>query len=391
MIPLFKPFYDYRDAAAIANVLTTRWTGLGPTVEQFEKWFACYVGTKYAVAVNSGTSALNLAVKCYNKKNIITTPLTFVSTVSSIEENGCIIKYADIDPNTLNINPDEIDCNGIDAVIPVHYSGRPCDMDKIMWIAKKRNLVVIEDAAHACGATYNGKKVGSFGDLGCFSFHAVKNLSCGDGGMITTNNKTLYERLKRLRWCGISKSTYERMRIGWEYEIIERGYKYHMNDITAALGLTQLEKLDWMNEKRRRLAQRYMKAFRPHHAIAPLVGLPAYDDSTYKSSWHLFPIQVNDRDGLYSHLLENDIVSGVHYKPVYLFEAYKSNQRCRNVDRIWPKLLSLPMYPEMTNEEQDKVINTVLDYEFSHKTDIEKQSSPVLRNMERSICGSTPL
>jgi len=369
MIPLFKPYYDGREINAIAKVLASRWTGMGSVVERFEKEFADYIGVKYAVAVNSCTSALNLAVKCLVLKgNILTTPLTFISTVSAIVENNNILHYGDIDSKTMNL--DEVDCYGIDAVIPVHYAGRPCDMDKINWIAKKRNMVVIEDAAHACGASYNGKKAGSLGDCGCFSFHAVKNLSCGDGGMITTNNKELYERLRKLRWCGIDKNTYERN--GWEYEIEECGFKYHMNDITAAIGLVQLEKLDEMNAKRKRLAERYREKFQPDAAIAPPVKLPMYDDSTYQSSWHLYPIQIENRERLYKYLKENGVGAGVHYKPTYKFKAYKQDVNLPNVESVWKNLLSLPMYPEMTDKEQDKVIGSVNN--FVNKTLIGREN-----------------
>jgi len=381
MIPLFKPYYDGREINAIAKVLASRWTGMGSVVERFENEFADYIGVKYAVAVNSCTAALNLAVKCFGLDNVITTPLTFISTVSAITENGCKPFYADIDKNTFNIDPDEINIDNLDAVIVVHYSGRPCDMDKINWVARKRGLIVIEDAAHACGATYNGVKAGNLGDCGCFSFHAVKNLSCGDGGMVTTNNKELYERLRKLRWCGIDKNTYERN--GWEYEINEPGFKYHMNDITAAVGLVQLEKLDSMNAKRKRLAERYRDKFQADAAIAPPVKLPMFDDSTYQSSWHLYPIQVENREGLYTYLKENGIGAGVHYKPTYKFEAYKQKVNLPNVESVWKNLLSLPMYPEMTDEEQDRVIDAV--FRYCNKKDLGKRRSPVLRNMEREI------
>ena len=364
MIPLFKPGYDDTEILAMSEVLQSRWTGMGSVVERFETLFADYIGVKYAVAVNSCTSALNLAVKCLVPRwsNVATTPISFVSTASAIVENSCKPIFCEVDHHTLNLDIDKISDN-VMGVIPVHYGGRICDMDKLMWLARKKNIAVIEDAAHACGSTQDGKKAGSFGDCGCFSFHAVKNLSCGDGGMITTDDKALYERLRKLRWCGIDKSTFDRDRVGWEYEIEEIGFKYHMNDITAAMGIVQLEKLDSLNQKRKAIADRYSDGFSlGHHAIAPIVKAPIPDSAYSQSSWHIYQIQTKNRDALYQQLKENGITAGVHYKPIYKFKAYKQyKQNLPVTETVWPQLLSLPMYPEMTVSEQDMVIGLVKD------------------------------
>ena len=240
-IPLFKPYMDDREARAVAETLRSGWITLGPKTEEFENAFAKYVGAKHAVALNSATSALHLALIVSGVKKgdeVITTPVTFASSAEVILQAGAKPVFADIDPRTLNIDHFSIKkkiTKKTKAIIVVHYGGQPCEMDAINKLANKHHIAVIEDAAHAAGSSYKGKKIGNSKNLTTFSFHAVKNLATGDGGMITTPDADVDKRLRSLRWMGINKSTSERETEGgyrWDYDIsIEGGFKYHMNDI----------------------------------------------------------------------------------------------------------------------------------------------------------------
>ena len=372
MIPVFKPSMGKEEIKAVSEVLKSGWIGLGPKTAEFEKKFAQYIGVKYAVGVNSCTAALHLALKVIGVENkeVITTPMTFISTNFAILYNQGIPVFTDIERDTLNINPKEIQKNitsKTKAIIVVHYGGHACQMDEILKLAKKHGLFVIEDAAHACGGEYKGKKLGSLGDLGCFSFHAVKNLATGDGGAITTNNRDFYERLKKLRWLGISKDTWarekkERMgrlkRYTWYYNVEEIGYKYHMNDIQAAIGLVQLEKLDKMNEKRRQICQAYDRAFKNIDWIETPV-----EKEYAKSSRHNYVIKTIYRDKLNHYLAQKGISTGVHYIPNNHYQIFKKYRGKTPVsDEVWKKLLTLPVYPDMTKKELNYIITAIKNF-----------------------------
>jgi len=370
MIPIFRPSMGEEEIEAVAEVLKSGWIGLGPKTKEFEKKFAEYIGAKYAVALNSCTAALHLAlnVLSINSGEVITTPITFVSTAHAILYNNATPVFADVQEDTLNIDPVDIErkiTGRTKAIIPIHYGGYPADMDEILDIALEYDLYVIEDAAHACGAEYKGKKAGSLGDIGCFSFHAVKNLATGDGGMITTNDKEVYEKLLKLRWLGINKSTYQRDSKGysWYYDVESVGFKMHMNDITAAIGLVQLKKLDKMNGRRREIVKRYNEAFEDLDWIETPI-----ERDYVKSSLHNYVIKVNkgDRNELIAYLADKGISAGVHYMPLYLHPIYKKlgiKGDCPVADRVWRKVLTLPLYPDMTEEDVDNVISAVKSFE----------------------------
>lgn len=366
MIPVFRPSYNNREVKAVRKVLLSGWIGLGPKTKEFEDAFAKYIGTKYAVALNSCTAALHLALKVLEieNKEIITTPMTFVSTNHAILYNNAIPVFTDIEPDTLCINPEEIKKNitrKTKAIICVHFGGHPCDMDIINKIAKLHNLFVIEDAAHACGAEYKNRKIGTLGDMACFSFHAVKNLATGDGGMITTNDEKVYKRLLKLRWCGISKDTWSRdknKKYSWYYNVEEAGFKYHMNDINAVIGLVQLEKLNWMNGRREAISQMYNQAFNDLDWVeTPVVKNYA------KSARHNYVIKTPYRDQLNVYLQKKGISTGVHYFPNNLYKMYKKYSRQTPVsDKIWKKLLTLPLYPDLTKKQIRFIIKTIKDF-----------------------------
>jgi len=368
IIPVFKPYMNGREAKAVAEVLKTGWIGMGPKTEEFEKKFSQYIGTSHAVGLNSCTEALHLAIRCLclDEGEIITTPITFVSTAHAILYNGMKPVFADVEEDTLNIDVRDIERKITDktrAIIPVHYGGQPCDMREIMALAKKHDLYVIEDCAHACGASYHGKMAGNIGDMGCFSFHAVKNLATGDGGMVTVNDSSLDERLRKLRWCGINKSTHQRTdgKYKWDYDIDMLGYKSHMNDITAAIGLVQLKKLERGNGLRRKVAARYDRAFEEAEWITPL-----RIKEGRVTSRHNYVVKVEkDREELIKYLAEHGVSAGVHYKPVYLHPYYKKlgiKAKTPVADRIWKSIITLPVYPDLKKDDVDKIIGLVLDF-----------------------------
>ncbi|MBI2873250.1 MAG: DegT/DnrJ/EryC1/StrS family aminotransferase [Chloroflexi bacterium] len=366
-IPVFKPCYDEEEVQAVAEVLRSGWIGLGPRTRQFEHAFAGYVEAPFAVATNSATAALHLALKVANVEGheVITTPMTFVSTNHAILYNNGIPVFADIEPDTLNVDVrsvEELLSPRTRAIVVVHYGGHACDMDAIMELARLRGIPVIEDAAHACGAQYKGKRIGGLGNLTCFSFHAVKNLATGDGGMITCTDPQVAERLDHLRWVGISKDTWRRAgeetRYSWFYGVEDVGFKYHMNDIAAALGLVQLAKLDRTNARRREIVARYNQGF------AGLEWLETPVEKPYAhSSWHNYVVKAERRDELIQFLGERGISAGMHYYPNHLYEIYEPYRRPLPVtDRVWRRLVTLPLFPDLTDSQVEHIIETVRSF-----------------------------
>jgi perosamine synthetase len=357
MIQLFRPFVSEEAISAVAEVLRSGWIGLGPKTAQFEEAFAAYVGAKHAVALTSATAAIHLAVVAAGigeGDEVLTTPLTFVSTNQAILYEGGTPVFVDVDEGTLNLDLNKAEAllsPRTKAIIVVHYGGNPIDEARLYAFAAAHGLVVIEDAAHACGATFEGRRVGSFG-LTCFSFHAVKNLPLGDGGMITTDDELVYQRLQRLRWLGIDRSTFSRTAGGyqWEYDVPELGYKYHMNDIAAAIGLEHLKSLDEWNERRRALVQLYREE---------LSGLPSdvlrFVDHTpgAVSANHLCVVRVANRDRVVDRLREREISVGVHYKPNHHYPMFSGARRgdLSCVERAYHEILSLPMHLLLSDDD----------------------------------------
>ncbi|MBW2621271.1 MAG: DegT/DnrJ/EryC1/StrS aminotransferase family protein [Deltaproteobacteria bacterium] len=370
MIPVFKPSYGQEEKDAISRVLDSGWTGLGPETEKFEQEFADYLGVKHAIGLSSGTAALQLAVEYLvpRKSLVITTPLTFVSTAHAIRYNDCQVYFADIEPDTLNIDLSSVPVDILKvaaAVVIVHFAGYACDMAKIYKYATEYDLKIIEDVAHGCGGVHELGKLGTLGDAGCFSFHAVKNLSCGDGGMLTTNDGEFDQWARRMRWLGIDKSTWDRQNIDkyeWNYDVVHLGYKCHMNDITAAIGRVQLEKLEKANENRRVLAGRYTQAFHSGHAaIQDAVQPLSVNHPEVISARHAYVIKCENRDGLHEYLKKRGVASSVHYMPLFYFSQY-AEADCPVAREVWKEILTLPLYPDMTNEEQDQVIGAVKEF-----------------------------
>ena len=367
MIPIFRPWFGEEEVEAVREVLLSGWVGAGPKVEALEGGFAEYVGTQCAVALNSCSAALFLALKVLDVEGgeVITTPMTFVSSNHAILQNRATPVFCDIDPETLNIDPEPVAAHITDrtrAIMVVHFAGHPCDMDPILQVARSRQLPVVEDAAHACGARYKGRMVGGLGRLTCFSFHAIKNLSTGDGGMLTTDDDDLAERARRLRWMGITRDTWDRFghaasnsRPSWDYDVNEVGFKFQMNDLNAAIGLVQLGKLEATNAQRREIVLQYGRAF------ADLDWLICPVEKPYaRSAMHAYIARAADRDRLIAHLAEREITAGVHYKPNHLYSAYEPYRRELPVtDSVWKVLVTLPLYPGMTEQEVGRVIEAV--------------------------------
>jgi len=368
-IHLFRPVVSEAAIQAVSEVLRSGWTGLGPRTQQFEEDFAKYVGTKYCVALNSCTSALHLAMCLLNVgpgDEVITTPLTFVSTNHAILYVGAIPVFADVQLNTGCLDPTDVEkkiTSKTKAIIVVHYGGYPADMDEFQRISQTYNVPIIEDCAHASGSVYRGKKIGSISAINCFSFHSVKNLSIGDGGAITTNNKLYYDRLNKLRWLGIDKSTFVRTEqvmgnqipraYAWQYDVSETGFKYHMNDIMAAIGIEQLKLLGQENARRAEM----VKIYRENLSEVPNIVL--LDQSIDRvSSNHIFAVRAKKRDKLIDKLKAYNIHPGVHYQRNDLYRMY-SLSNLPNVEALHSELISLPLHLMLTDEDLQKVIGVI--------------------------------
>ncbi len=374
IIPYARQCLDDDDVQAVIEVLKGDYLTTGPCINQFEREFALKVGAGYAVAVSSGTAALHIAYLAAGIKpndEVITTPMTFAATANAALFVGAQPVFADIDKQTYNIDVKEIErhitsCSK--AIVPVHYTGLPCDMEEIYEIARCNNLAVIEDACHALGAKYKDTVVGdcTFSDMTVFSFHPVKHITTGEGGMITTNSEQLYQKLIKLRSHGITRSndTFKEPSHGdWYYEMQDLGFNYRLTDIQAALGRSQLKKLDSFVARRRQIVNRYNIAFQE----LP-VELPS-EPKGYFSSYHLYVIRLRKeskktRKDLYSMLKERGIHTQVHYLPVHTMPYYQENLGYKRGDYPvaedhYGRVLSLPLYPAMTDDKVDYVINSV--------------------------------
>jgi perosamine synthetase len=361
-VQLFRPEISEEAIEAVAEVLRSGWLGLGPKTEEFEKAFAMYTGAPHCVALNSGTSAIHLALRLLDlprNSEVITTALTFVATNHPILYEGLKPVFADIDPETGNLSVAAVADRITDrtrAIMLVHYGGHPCDLDEFYALARDRGIPIIEDCAHACGATYKGRRIGSQGDLHAFSFHATKNLPMGDGGALTVRSPDHDKRLRRLRWLGIDKDTYRRTGEAaeqWEYEVTEVGFKYHMNDISAAIGLHQLRLVDAGNARRARVAAQYREGL----SRTPGVRL-LRDDNDRVSSFHLFPILAERRDALIVKLREAGIEAGIHYRRNDEYPMYECHD-LPQTERFWRRVATLPMHLQLTDEQVAYVIDTI--------------------------------
>ena len=368
MIPYGRQTIEEDDKQAVVDVLRSDYLTTGPKIAEFEKMVADYVGAKYAVAISNGTSALHAA--CFAAgiqpgDEVITTPLTFAASSNCVLYCGGTPVFADVDLKTYNIDPEDIRRKITDktkAIIAVHLAGQPCDMDEIHKIAKEHDLLVIEDGAHALGSVYKGKKVGTLSDMTTFSFHPVKPITTGEGGMIVTDNEELYQKMMLFRSHGITRDENLMTRNDgpWFYQQLDLGYNYRITDIQCALGCSQMKKLDRFLARRKEIVARYNEAFADCENIITPYQLPETE-----SGWHLYIVQVKncDRKKVFESLREQGIAVNVHYIPVYLHPYYQEHGykdvHCKNAEEVYSHIISLPLYPTLTVEEQEYVIETL--------------------------------
>ena len=368
MIPYGKQTIDQDDIQAVVDVLKSDFLTTGPKIAEFEQTVADYAGAKYAVAISNGTSALHAA--CFAAgigpgDEVITTPLTFAASANCVLYCGGTPVFADVDPKTYNIDPEDIRRKITDrtkAIIAVHLAGQPCDMDAIHSLAREHGLIVIEDGAHALGSVYKGKKVGSLSDMTTFSFHPVKPITTGEGGMIVTDNEEFYKKMVLFRSHGITRdaSMMTRNDGPWFYQQFDLGYNYRITDIQCALGCSQMKKLDRFLARRKEIVARYNEAFADCDNI-----ITPYQLSDTESGWHLYIVQVKncDRRQVFEAMREKGIGVNVHYIPVYMHPYYQEhgyeNVHCANAEEIYSHIISLPLYPGLTSEQQDYVIDTL--------------------------------
>jgi len=365
MIPYGHQSIEQDDIDAVVRVLKSDWLTTGPTVDEFEKKICSYTGGKYAVAVNSGTSALDVAVQALQiprGSEVISTPFTFAATNNAILFNGLIPVFTDIQKETRNINPDEIRkriTKKTKAIMYVDYAGHPCDIDEIKQIAEEHDLLLIEDAAHALGSSYKGKKVGTFADITVFSFHPVKPITTGEGGAALTDDPRIAENMRLLRSHGIKKEnkSTKNQDIAWQYDMTMLGRNYRLTDIQAALGLSQMKKIDRFIEKRNSLATLYQEKLRD----ISFIELPQTKGDVFHG-WHLYTVSMKgvNRNSFFGHMRNNGIGVNVHYIPTYQLSYYKKNvatdiSKYPVTEELFKKIITLPLHPAMKESDIDKV------------------------------------
>lgn len=366
MIPVFFPSIDKEEAKGVSQVLKSGWIGNGPKTKEFEEKFLSFIDCEYGVALNSATAAIHLAIVLSKLKagdEVITPSLTFVATNHPILMQKATPVFCDVDYDTLCSDPKDIEkkiTSKTKAIIVVHYGGHPVDLDPIVRLCKNRNLILIEDCAHATGTYYKNKHVGVFGDFSCFSFAAIKNLTTGDGGMLVGTSSENIKHARTLAWSGISESTWERAKgkkLKWQYNVKSIGWKYQMNDIAAAIGLVQLKKLKTNNLKREKITESYNRELKDVSWIETSVV-----KDFAKSSYHNYVIKVpqNLRDKLSVFLADKGISTSVHYMPSHYYSLYrKFKANVPVTDRVWKKILLLPIFPDLSQKDQDRVIDAI--------------------------------
>lgn len=374
MIPVYKPKLRTEEILeSLRTTLDSGWVGLGPKVGEFERKLESFLNTPHAVALNSCTSALHLAVKTLpaskTGRKIITTPITFVSTNHAILYENYEPVFADVEKYTGNLDPRSVEdtiehfgADNIKAIMLVHLGGYPVDLDAFNAISKKYGIPLIEDCAHAFGSKYKGKAIGDSENVCCWSFQAVKNMPVGDGGAITTKDPDLNKKLRQMRWLGIDVDTVTRAHGGykWEYMVTDVGYKYHMNDIIATIGSVQLRHIDEDNARRKEIADFYRANI---VSKTGKVCMPNYQDDLESSYW-FFPIFFEEREKIYNHLVEKDIYPSMHFRSNLrypMFSAAAQMAGCKNSKWYEENVLSLPIHLYLTNDDLKKIVDSVME------------------------------
>ena len=371
-LPYGKQWIEEDDVEAVVNVLKGDFLTTGPAVAEFEQEVARYVGAKYAVSFSNGTAALHgacFAAGIEDGDEVITTPMTFAASANCILYQKGIPVFADIDDTTYNIDPAQIEqliTSKTKAIIPVHFTGQPTALQEIHRLAEMYNLTVIEDAAHALGAKYCGERIGGLSDMTMFSFHPVKHITSGEGGIITTNNERYYQKLLQFRTHGITKNNEQLIDSHgpWYYEMQFLGFNYRMTDIQAVLGTSQLKKIERFIDRRKQYVRLYNQSFKS----IPEIEVP-YQDPNGESSWHLYIIRLNleklevTRKEIFEALIKENIGVNVHYIPVHWMPYYQglgySKGICPKAEQLYQEIITLPLFPAMTIEDVNDVINAV--------------------------------
>ena len=369
-IPFFLPEIKNEDKKVIIKSLNSSYLTDGPQLKKFEKKFARFTNSRFAVGVSNATSALLLSLKAIGIQKgdeVIIPDMTFIATASAVILSGATPVLADIKRDDLTLMPESVEkCinSKTKAILPVHFAGFPCDMKRIKKIAKKNNLKIIEDCAHAIGTLYEDKHAGTIGDVGCFSFYPTKNITTLEGGMIITNNKKYFEYTKKARNHGITRSLDQRYSKGrpWDYDVMESGYNFRLDEIRSSLGINQLKRIKKINSKRKKICQYY------NDGLGKIEGIyvPELFPNNGEHSCHLYIIQIGkkfslSRNSLVKKLKASGITTTVHYKPLHEFSVMKKYakiyDKLNNSKQVYKEILSLPLYLGLTMKEQDYIIN----------------------------------
>ena len=369
-IPFFLPKITKEDKNAVKEALNSSLLTDGPRLRQFESAFSKFTGAKYAIGVSNATSALHLSIKALGigkGDEVIVPDMTFVATANAVVHSGAIPVFADVEKDTMNISIDSIKKKinkKTKAIIPVHFAGKTCNIGLISKFARKNNLIIIEDCAHAIGAQYGKKHVGNFGSTGCFSFYPTKNITTIEGGMVITNSKKIAEYVMSARNHGISKTLVQRYSDGkpWDYDMIESGFNYRLDEIRSSLGLSQLKRIKKINATRKKKFEYYNDNLKNVNGITTPQSSKNNDHA-----YHLYIMRVKNgnkisRDELFTQLLKHGIKTTVHYKPLHKFTAFKkfkNNNDMENSNDLYKEIISLPFYPDMPKKHQDFIIKSI--------------------------------
>lgn len=366
-IPISRPSIGDDELDEIKRVFETGWLGLGSTVFEFESKIREYLSAKHVVAVNSGTTALHIALDAFGigeGDEVIVPSLTFCASIQVITALKATPVFCEVKQETLNIDIEDARkriTKNTKAIMPVHYCGNACDMDTLLEIGKEHKILIIEDAAHAFGSTFKGKKIGSFGDATCFSFDPIKNITCGEGGAVVTSDDNVAEILRKKRILGIDKDAWHRYEgeRSWFYEVTTQGYRYHMSNINAAIGLAQLKKFNMLAEKRKSIAKNY------NEKLADIEGIELirWDLSETVPFMYIIHVLHGKRDELMNFLNAKGILTGVHYIANHIQPLFAKYANPLPVtEKIWEGILTLPLYPDMTDDDIDFVVNSIRDF-----------------------------
>jgi perosamine synthetase len=367
VIPVQRPHLGAEELAAVGRVFDSRWLGMGSITKEFEEALRPHVGAKHVVAVNTGTSALHIALDALGLESgdeVIVPSLTFVAAVQAIVATGATPVFCEVDPETLNIDVGDAAARITDStrvIMPVHYGGEVCDMDAVMELARDHRLKVVDDAAHAFGSSYKGRPVGSLADVTCFSFDPIKNITCGEGGAVTTNDAELAALIVTKRILGIDNDTLSRYRNqrNWVYQVTTTGWRYHMSNINAAIGLEQLKRMEQYRQRKVSIVETYDAAF----GARPGLALIRHRLDESFPFFYILRVLGGRRDAFIAHLKEHNIGSGVHYIPNHLQPLFASSRvSLPQTESLYNEIVTLPMYFEMNDADVDAVVEVVSSF-----------------------------